>query len=152
MVHAWRAAACTGWLVCAHAYNACMNPMHAQQIENVDVVAETLEELWLSYNSIEKLVRPPAEGWTDPIPLVPHLLALHTERKTAPPTAQRTIKTHNNNQSGTEKLANLRVLFLSNNKIRDFGELDRLAGLEKLEDLLLVRLRAPAPAGRSVLV
>lgn len=37
-----------------------------------------------------------------------------------------------------EKLANLRVLFLSNNKIRDWTELDRLAGLEKLDDLLLV--------------
>lgn len=29
-----------------------------KKIENVDVVAETLEELWLSYNQIEKLVRP----------------------------------------------------------------------------------------------
>ena len=27
-----------------------------EQIENVEPVAETLEELWLSYNSIEKLV------------------------------------------------------------------------------------------------
>jgi len=29
-----------------------------KKIENVEVVAETLEELWLSYNQIEKLVRP----------------------------------------------------------------------------------------------
>jgi dynein light chain 1 len=28
-----------------------------KKIENVEVVAETLEELWLSYNQIEKLVR-----------------------------------------------------------------------------------------------
>jgi dynein light chain 1 len=27
-----------------------------KKIENVDVVAETLEELWLSYNQVEKLV------------------------------------------------------------------------------------------------
>lgn len=27
-----------------------------KKIENVEVVAETLEELWLSYNQIEKLV------------------------------------------------------------------------------------------------
>jgi dynein light chain 1 len=31
-----------------------------KKIENVEVVAETLEELWLSYNQIEKLVRPTA--------------------------------------------------------------------------------------------
>jgi dynein light chain 1 len=28
-----------------------------KKIENVEVVADTLEELWLSYNQIEKLVR-----------------------------------------------------------------------------------------------
>ena len=28
------------------------------KVENVEAVAGTLEELWLSYNSIEKLVRP----------------------------------------------------------------------------------------------
>jgi dynein light chain 1 len=27
-----------------------------KKIENVEVVADTLEELWLSYNQIEKLV------------------------------------------------------------------------------------------------
>lgn len=29
----------------------------ATQVENVEAIAETLEELWLSYNVIEKLVR-----------------------------------------------------------------------------------------------
>lgn len=37
-----------------------------------------------------------------------------------------------------EKLANLRLLFLSNNKVRDWTEVDRLAALQKLEELLLV--------------
>jgi Leucine-rich repeat (LRR) protein len=41
-------------------------------------------------------------------------------------------------QSGVEKLAQLRVLFLSNNRIRDWSEVDRLAAVEKLEELLLV--------------
>ena len=41
-------------------------------------------------------------------------------------------------QSGVEKLAQLRVLFLSNNKVRDWTEVDRLAALERLEELLLV--------------
>jgi len=37
-----------------------------------------------------------------------------------------------------EKLGQLRVLFLSNNKIKDWTEIDRLAAAERLEDLLLV--------------
>jgi hypothetical protein len=41
-------------------------------------------------------------------------------------------------QSGVEKLAQLRVLFLSNNRIKDWSEVDRLAVAEKLEELLLV--------------
>lgn len=41
-------------------------------------------------------------------------------------------------QSGVEKLAQLRVLFLSNNKVRDWTEIDRLAALERLDELLLV--------------
>lgn len=41
-------------------------------------------------------------------------------------------------QSGVEKLAQLRVLFLSNNKVRDWTEVDRLAALQRLEELLLV--------------
>ena len=40
-------------------------------------------------------------------------------------------------QSGIEKLVNLRVLYLSNNKITNWGEIDKLAALDKLEDLLL---------------
>jgi dynein light chain 1 len=37
-----------------------------------------------------------------------------------------------------EKLAQLRVLFLSNNKVKDWTEVDRLAAVEHLEELLLV--------------
>ncbi len=41
-------------------------------------------------------------------------------------------------QAGVERLSKLRVLYLSNNKLKDWSELDRLAGLASLEDLLLV--------------
>lgn len=41
-------------------------------------------------------------------------------------------------QTGVEKLAVLRVLLLSNNKIASWGEVDRLGGLTALEELLLV--------------
>jgi hypothetical protein len=37
-----------------------------------------------------------------------------------------------------EKLSQLRVLFLSNNRIKDWSEVERLAAAEQLEDLLLV--------------
>lgn len=40
--------------------------------------------------------------------------------------------------AGVEKLVNLRVLFISNNKIAAWSDIDRLAGLSKLEELLLV--------------
>lgn len=40
-------------------------------------------------------------------------------------------------QGGIEKLSNLRVLYMSNNKIASWAEVDRLAALDKLEDLLL---------------
>lgn len=40
--------------------------------------------------------------------------------------------------SGVERCSRLRVLYASNNKIKDLAEIDRLAGLEHLEDLLLV--------------
>jgi dynein light chain 1 len=66
-----------------------------KKIENLDAVAETLEELWISYNQIANL-------------------------------------------GGIEKLLNLKVLFMSNNKIAAWSEIDRLAALDKLEDLLLV--------------
>jgi hypothetical protein len=65
-----------------------------KKIENLDGVADTLEELWMSYNLVEKLV-------------------------------------------GIEKLSSLRVLYLGNNKVRDWPEVDRLSSLDKLEDLLL---------------
>lgn len=65
-----------------------------KKIENLDGIADTLEELWMSYNLVEKL-------------------------------------------AGVEKLSNLRVLYLGNNKVRDWAEVERLAALDKLEDLLL---------------
>ncbi len=41
-------------------------------------------------------------------------------------------------QSGLEKLPKLRVLFVSNNKVKDWAEVDRLTALPSLEELLLV--------------
>jgi hypothetical protein len=40
-----------------------------KKIENVEVVADTLEELWLSYNQIEKLVRAHEHGLSAWAPL-----------------------------------------------------------------------------------
>ena len=41
-------------------------------------------------------------------------------------------------QAGIEKCAKLRVLFMSNNKLKDWAEVDRLSALGGLEELLLV--------------
>ena len=57
-------------------------------------MAETLEQLWVSYNQISSL-------------------------------------------SGIEKLSGLQVLFMSNNKIDKWSEVERLTALPKLRDLLL---------------
>jgi dynein light chain 1 len=48
------------------------------------------------------------------------------------------MRCHLLSQAGVEKLGNLKVLYMSNNKIKDWVEIDRLAALGKLEDLLLV--------------
>ena len=39
-------------------------------------------------------------------------------------------------QGGCERLNNLRILFVSNNKLRDWSEVERLASLPKLEEVL----------------
>ena len=41
-------------------------------------------------------------------------------------------------QTGLEKLPKLRVLFVSNNKVKDWPEVERLAAVPALEELLLV--------------
>jgi len=66
-----------------------------KKIENLDGVADTLEELWMSYNLVDKL-------------------------------------------TNVEKLSKLRVLFLSNNKISSWSEIERMSGMENLEEILLV--------------
>lgn len=60
-----------------------------------EVVAETLEELWLSYNLIEKL-------------------------------------------KGIHVLKKLRVLYMSNNLVKEWSEFNRLQELTQLEDLLFI--------------
>jgi hypothetical protein len=64
-----------------------------KKIENLDAVAGTLKQLWLSYNNIVGL-------------------------------------------AGVEKLQHLEVLYLSNNKVNDVKELDRLAMLPKFIELV----------------
>ena len=41
-------------------------------------------------------------------------------------------------QAGIEKCSRLRVLYMSNNKLKDWTELDRLSALQGLEELLLL--------------
>lgn len=64
-----------------------------KKIENVDAVAGTLKQLWISYNNFVTL-------------------------------------------AGIEKLQNLEVLYISNNKIHDVKEVERLQALPKLTDFL----------------
>lgn len=40
-------------------------------------------------------------------------------------------------KTGLEKLVNLKTLYCSNNKLRDWAEVERLRGLPALEELLL---------------
>jgi len=64
-------------------------------VAGLDANADTLEQLWVSYNQIASL-------------------------------------------AGIEKLHNLTHLFISNNKLADWKEVERLASLPKLRDLLMV--------------
>lgn len=41
-------------------------------------------------------------------------------------------------QTGIEKLTNLTTLYISNNRVKDWSEIERLAVLENLTDLLLI--------------
>ncbi len=66
-----------------------------KKIEKLDDLAETLEELWLSYNQIFSL-------------------------------------------DGLSSLKNLTTLYMSNNNMKSWAELDKLKGLEKLRDVLFV--------------
>jgi len=65
-----------------------------KKLEGLEPIAETLEQLWMSYNKLTVL-------------------------------------------TGIEKLVNLQVLYLSNNLIEKWSEVERLAALPKLRDLLL---------------
>jgi dynein light chain 1, axonemal len=66
-----------------------------KRLDGLEAISNTLQELWVSYNALEKL-------------------------------------------AGVERCSRLRVLYASNNKIKDWAEVDRLTGLDHLEDLLLV--------------
>ncbi|PRW59925.1 Dynein light chain axonemal [Chlorella sorokiniana] len=66
-----------------------------KKLENLEAVAGTLQQLWVSYNQIDRL-------------------------------------------AGIEKCIQLRVLYASNNRIKDWAEVERLAALPLLEHLLLI--------------
>ena len=66
-----------------------------KRLDGIEAIGTSLEQLWVSYNSLEKLV-------------------------------------------GLDACPHLRVLYASNNRIKDWSEIDLLAKLEHLEDLLLV--------------
>lgn len=66
-----------------------------KKLERLEDVASTLEELWLSYNSISSL-------------------------------------------EGLQACTRLRVLYLSNNAIKDWAEIDKLAPLPELSDVVFV--------------
>lgn len=68
---------------------------YIKSFSGLEAVADTLEELWLSYNLIEKL-------------------------------------------KGINVLKKLRVLYLSNNLVKEWVEFNRLQELNTLEDLLFV--------------
>lgn len=50
-------------------------------------------------------------------------------------------------QVGIERLPNLRVLFMSNNRVKDWAEVERLSGNTKLEELLLIGNPLTPPTG-----
>ena len=72
-----------------------MGRNNLKKIEKVEGCAGTMEELWISYNSISSL-------------------------------------------DGIDSLSKLTTLYMSNNKLHDFGELSKLAGLSDLRDVLFV--------------
>ena len=71
------------------------HPPPFRQIENLDSVSGTLEELWISYNQITSL-------------------------------------------DGIAQCSNLTTLYISNNGIKAWNELDKLASLVNLRDVLLM--------------
>lgn len=50
-------------------------------------------------------------------------------------------------QVGIERLPNLRMLFMSNNRVKDWAEVERLSGNTKLEELLLMGNPLTPPTG-----
>ena len=99
-----------------------------KKIENLDSVAESLEELWISYNVLERLVTC-CQKCSDKQEFCPGSMTL--------PTLLQSLRSATM-QTGVEKLAALRVFLLSNNKIASWGEVERLGSLTALEELLLV--------------
>lgn len=90
-----------------------------KRIERLEDVADTLEELWLSYNQISAL-----DGLAGCVRVL--LVTVHhaCELYLMCAVACRCNK--------------LRTLYLSNNKIADWAELDKLAGLPELKEVLFV--------------
>ena len=99
-----------------------------RSLAGVEVVAGTLEELWVSYNSLDKLVS---------FFLFFPFLLFHSLSLSLSPHDLGKTPHHLLLQAGAEKLPRLRVLLASNNKITSWAEVERLSSLPHLTHLLL---------------
>lgn len=121
-----------------------------KKLENLEAVAGTLQQLWLSYNQIDRLVsrlrgsggvhalcQHKAQGCASVVVGVPRMM-YDAAATSVPPHVSLCAPSLSIPQAGIEKCSQLRVLYASNNRIKDWAEIDRLSALPELEDLLLV--------------
>ena len=104
-----------------------------RSLAGVEVAAGSLEELWVSYNSLDKLVRSFFLPLFFSLSLSPSLSPV----RASPRNQSENISFLSKSQAGAEKLPRLRVLLASNNRITSWAEVERLASLPALTHLLL---------------
>ena len=113
-----------------------------KRLEGLEAVAGTLRQLWVSYNQLDRLVR----CYFSPVCAAGVLIWRRAERRERSAQELSTAGEHPTRapfapriaQAGVEKARGLRVLYASNNRIKDWAEVDRLGALPDLEDLLLL--------------
>ncbi|KAJ9528284.1 hypothetical protein QJQ45_014265 [Haematococcus lacustris] len=125
-----------------HAFQVELNGM-CPPIEKMDATLSTLKmckHLALSTNSIEKISSLSGMESLKILSLGRNLIKKIENLDAIADTLEELWISYNVIQSlsGIEKLQNLKVLLMSNNKIASWAEVDRLAGISSLEDLLLV--------------
>ena len=119
-----------------------------RSLAGVEVAAGSLEELWVSYNSLDKLVRlfspffSPCFSLSRSRVSLSLSFSLSLSRPSGPSRPRRSIGAPPPLslplfQAGAEKLPKLRVLLASNNRITSWAEVERLAPLAALTHLLL---------------